>query len=71
MRHHSPAQQFREACQIARDHNMFVVEKPAKDAEATDYILYRKTPTKPQRVGRRRDIADFRRFVERAVTVKP
>lgn len=71
MRQHSPAQQFREACQIARDHGMFVVDKPSKDGAATDYILYRKTPAKPVRVGRRRDIADFRRFVERAATVKP
>lgn len=69
-RRHTPLQQFREACEIARAHGMFVVEAPAKGCDATDYILYRKTPAKPVRIGRRRDIGDFRRFVERAASSK-
>ncbi len=71
MRRHTPLQQFREACQIAHDHNMFVVEKPARGGEGTDHILYRKTPVKPQRVGSRRDVGEFRRFVERCAGLKP
>lgn len=66
MRRHTPLQQFKEAVQIARENGMFVVEKPATTGDGTDYILYRCTPGGPRRIGRRRDIGDFRRFVERA-----
>lgn len=65
MRRHSPQQQYREACQIARDNNMFVVEKPARRGDGTDHILYRRTPTRPLRIGSRRDVGEFRRFVEK------
>lgn len=38
MRRHSPIQQFRQACQIAKDNNMFVVDKGGL------YLVYRKLP---------------------------
>lgn len=68
MRRHSPIQQLHEAKQIARDHNMFIVEKPAP--EGTDYIVYRKTPCGNTRLGARRDIGALRRFVAKAAETK-
>jgi len=38
-RQHSGLQQFRQACQIARDYGMFVVDK------GDTFFVYRKTPT--------------------------
>lgn len=35
---HTPLQQFKQACQIAKDHNMFVVDKGDR------FIVYRKVP---------------------------
>jgi hypothetical protein len=64
----SPAQEFGYACRLAREHGMFVVDKPAGDG--TEHILYRKTPTRPVRLGRRRDIGEFRRFVEACAGIK-
>ncbi len=37
-RRHSPLQQFQQACQIARDHGMFVIDKGGR------YLVYRKLP---------------------------
>lgn len=55
-----PAQEMAIASRIARAHGMFVVERDG------EHILYRKTTGRAQRLGKRRDPADFRRFVERA-----
>ena len=43
---HSPRQQFKEARQIAFDHGMFVVDKGAQ------FLLYRRTPTRPAFLGK-------------------
>lgn len=43
---HTPLQQFKQACQIARDHGMFVVDK------GDTFILYRKTPIRPVCLGK-------------------
>lgn len=37
-RRHSGIQQYKQACQIAKDHNMFVVDKGDR------FIVYRKVP---------------------------
>lgn len=66
----SPAQEFGYACRIAREHGMFVVDKAAPGDAGTDHILYRETPTRPVRLGRRRDIGEFRRLVERCAGIK-
>lgn len=44
---HTPAQQLKEAKQIALDHGMFIAEK------AGAYLLYRKTPVRNVFLGRR------------------
>lgn len=64
MRNHSPVQQFKEARQIAADHNMFVVDKGGR------FLLYRKTPTRPVFLGQRTDVAAFRSFVCRCANFK-
>ena len=64
MRTHSPTQQFKEARQIAVDHNMFVVDK------GNHYLLYRKTPTRPVYLGKRSDAAALRSFVCRCANFK-
>ena len=38
MRRHSGVQQYKQACQIAKDHNMFVVDKGGR------FLVYRKVP---------------------------
>lgn len=61
-RNHTPLQQFREACQIAKEHGMFVAE--CKTAERTDYVVYRKLPDgSSTRLGKRSSPAGLRRFV--------
>lgn len=62
--------EIKQVKKLAADHGMFVVERPAVGCDATDFILYRKTPGRAQRLGRRRDIKQFRRFVERAAALK-
>ncbi len=57
-----PAQEVAIAGRIARAHGLFTVERDG------DLILYRKTPGRPVRLGKRRDPAEFRRFVERAAS---
>lgn len=59
MRTHSPQQQFKEARQIAADHNMFVVDK------GDHYQLFRKAPDKNVYLGKRSDASAFRTFVSR------
>lgn len=41
MRRHSPQQQYKQACQIAKDHNMFVVDKGSDR-----YLVYRRAAPK-------------------------
>ena len=38
MRRHSPQQQYQQAMQIAKDHNMFVVDKDGR------YLVFRRLP---------------------------
>ncbi len=45
MRRHSGQQQYQQALQIAKDHNMFVVEKNGR------YRVFRKTPERPVCLG--------------------
>lgn len=54
---HSPRQQFKEARQIASDHNMFVVDK------GDQFLLYRKTPTRPAFLGKRSSAQAIRNLV--------
>ena len=64
MRTHSPQQQFKEARQIAADHNMFVVDKGDR------FLLYRKTPARPVYLGMRSDAVAFRSFVSKCAKFK-
>lgn len=45
-RRHSALQQLKEAKQIARDHGLFVAEKPDPRGQ-TAYVLYRHMPAGP------------------------
>lgn len=60
----TPAQEFAAACRIAQAHGMFAI---ARDG---DHVLYRKTAGRAVRLGKRRDPAEFRRFVQRAAQSK-
>lgn len=62
-RQHSPLQQFKEAQQLAADHGMFVVDK------GTQFLLYRKMPTRNVFLGKRNSAAAFRLFVEQCAGV--
>lgn len=63
MKRHTGQQQLREAIQIARDHGLRVVECPVKPGE-TDYVVYRRLPNgMTQRLGKRSDVCDLRRYV--------
>lgn len=64
-RRHTPLQQYKEACQIARDHGLLVVE--CKTKERTDYVVYRDHPgaERRERVGKRSSVAALRLFVAR------
>lgn len=61
---HTPAQQFKEARQIAADHGLFIVEKSGR------FSVYRKTPARPVYLGLRTDAADLRAFVARCAGFK-
>ncbi|MEW6612732.1 MAG: hypothetical protein AB1409_08325 [Pseudomonadota bacterium] len=61
---HTPRQQFKEACQIAREHGLFVAERPT--AKGTDYVVYRRLPDgRAARLGKRSTPEALRRFVSR------
>ncbi|WP_341743116.1 hypothetical protein [Azonexus hydrophilus] len=55
---HTPAQQYKEAREIARANGMFVVEKPGR------FLLYRQCSPRNVYLGYRSDVGEFRRFVE-------
>lgn len=57
-RQHNPLQQWKEAQQIARDYNMFIVEKDEQ------YLLYRKYP-KPTFIGKRGSVEGIRVLAEK------
>lgn len=68
-RNHTPRQQFREACQIAKDHGMFVAERAA--ADKTSYIVYRKLPEgRNTRLGMRSTPESLRRFVSQCANFR-
>lgn len=56
---HTPLQQYKEACQIAKDHNMFVVDKPGK------YLVYRQMPDRNILLGSCKTVETLRRKVSR------
>lgn len=49
-RRHSPAEQYRQAKQIALDHNMVISEKKPPEGD-TRYVVYRKTGSRPAFLG--------------------
>lgn len=55
---HTPAQQYKEAREIARANGMFVVEKPGR------FLLYRESKPRNLYLGFRSSVSEFRRFVE-------
>lgn len=61
MTRHTPLQQLREACQIAQDFGMRVVEKP--NGASTTFFLYRLTPTGQTFLGKRSSPQGIRRLV--------
>lgn len=71
MKRHSPAQQLREAKQIAKDHGMVVIEKQIARGE-TDYFVYRFVPGRGKVfLGHRKQIEMLRRWVAKLADVKP
>lgn len=57
----TPLQLVKEAKQIARDHQLFVVEKP--DAKGIAYLLYRQQHPTNILLGRRRSPSGIRALV--------
>jgi hypothetical protein len=57
----TPLQLVKEAKQIARDHHLFVVEKP--DAKGIAYLLYRQSHPANTLLGRRRTPSGIRALV--------
>ena len=64
-RRHSPLQQLKEAKQIARDHGLFVIEKPDGRGN-TAYLLYREHRPGNVYIGRRNTPEGIRRLVCKA-----
>lgn len=60
-RRHTPMQQLKEAKIIARDHGLFVVEKPERDG--VRYLLYRAQTPVNTCIGRRSTPAGIRALV--------
>lgn len=60
---HTPLQQFKQACQIARDHGMFVVDK------GDQFFLYRKLPDRNVCLGKCASADALFRKVSRCATV--
>lgn len=68
----SPRLQLIEARRLAREHGLFIVEKEAPvGLAATDYIVYRQTPRRPVRLGRRGNPDGLLRLVRSATKVQP
>lgn len=61
-RQHTPQQQFKEALQIARDHNLFVVDKSGT------YFVYRRTPIRNTFIGKRSTVSGLRTLVLKAAS---
>lgn len=62
-RRHTPLQQFKEAQQIARDHNMFVVDK------GDNFLLYRRAAPTNVYIGKRHSAAGIRALVCKAANL--
>jgi hypothetical protein len=60
-RRHAPLQQLKEAKVIARDHGLFVVEKP--DRGGIRYLLYRSQTTGNEFLGVRKSPQGIRALV--------
>lgn len=54
-----PAEQLKEAEQLARSHNMFFTRK------GEEFTLYRRTPSRPVFLGKRSTPAALRQLVSR------
>ncbi len=65
MRRHSPLQQFNQACQIAKDNNMFVVDKDGR------YFVYRKLPDRNVCLGQCSSTETLFRKVSRCAGLPP
>lgn len=63
-RRHSPAEQYRQAKQIALDHNMVITEKKPPQGE-TRYVVYRKAGAKPTFLGQATGASGLFRLVSR------
>ena len=68
MKRHSDAQKLWEAKTIAREHGMFVVEKPIAPGECR-YLVYRCVTPKNQCLGTRASIAGLLPFVRKCAGV--
>ena len=67
-RRHTPLQKFREACQIARDHGMHVIEQKVRNRNGlrTVFVLYRDLPDgRSTRLGARSTVDGVRALVVR------
>ena len=62
MRRHTPQQQFHQACQIAKDHGMFVVDKGGR------FLIYRKLPDRNVCLGECASAETLFRKVSRCAT---
>lgn len=59
-RRHTPAEQYRQAQQMARDHNLMIIERPGMR-----YVLYRKTAVRPVYLGQATGTGSLFRLVSR------
>lgn len=51
-RRHTPIEQYRQAQQIAHDHNLLICPRAAQGNGELQYVLYRKTAARPIYLGR-------------------
>jgi hypothetical protein len=65
MRRHSPLQQFHQACRIAKDNNMFIVDKDGL------FLVYRKAPDRNVYLGQCRSTEALFHKVSRCAAVHP
>lgn len=60
----NPIESLQDAQRIARAHNMFLVSK------GTQFLLFRRTPSRPVFLGARADASAIRSLVSRCATTK-
>ena len=63
MTRHSPAQQLKEARQIAKDHGLLIIDCPVEPGK-TDHVVYRLLPDgRRTRLGKRTDPVRLRQYI--------